>query len=186
MSNRLTFFVMIFVIFQIMSFFIEGTAPLVTTFLTTAIAEDDASLTTVDVGSTAEFLSADFVTIGSEDICYSSITAMTFVISERGCRGTGLESHAIGTRVYNESTGMINQMIGFNILQVVADDGLLKGGYKALTALPQLAKSLIKMVIWDYSFMEAGAGLWLKYMLYCISAAIVLDFVLIILRRGGS
>lgn len=174
-----------FILMQMLSLIIEGQSALATARLLTAIDEDDSTLSTLVVDSTTGFLTADFVTLGSEDFCYSNVTATTFTVTERGCNETKLAGHSIGTRVYNPSTGMINQMIGFNIIQVLADDGFFKAGFRAFTALPQLAKSIGNMVIWNYSFLEGGL-VWFKYALYALSAAMILDFINLVLRRGGG
>ena len=183
MSNRLTFFVSAFFIMQVLSFIIEGESAIATTELAANI---DNEVLLVAVISTTGFIATnDFFTLDNEDICYSTTTATTFVVSERGCRGSDSAPHVAGQRVYNDATGLINSLIGFDVLQVLADDGFFKGGIKAFTALPGIAKSVGKMVIWDYSYLE-GSMVWLKYALFGISAAMVLDFINLVLRRGGS
>lgn len=187
MTNRFVFFVFIFVVMQALSWVVDGRSAYATTTLTAAVTRTQT--TSITVASTSGFRSADVITIGNEDICYTGITATTFTGLTRGCRGTEAAAHpttaanGAPTRVYNESTGIVNQIIGFNLLQVLADDGLLRAAWASITALPHLAKSIGKMIIWDYSFLE-GPMVWLRYILLALSAGMVLDFIQLVLRRG--
>ncbi len=180
MGNRITFFLFIYMVAQTFSLFMDGETSIVTTTLAAATTEVSPVLT---VDNTNAFIDVDFVTIGNEDICYTGKTSTTFTGLTRGCHDTDPISHTAGTRVYNETTGIINQVIGFDLLQVLADDGFLRAGYRAFTSLPELARGIGQMVIWDYSYLE-GQMVWLKYLLFALSAAMVLDFVNLILRRG--
>jgi len=184
MSNWILALMLLTITFQILSFFIEGEQPLVTAQLTSALDKDDL---TINVDSTDGFLASDFIVIGSEEICYASITATTFVVSSlsnRGCNGTDREEHRNDRRVYNDGTAIINKLIGFNILQTFQDSGFVIGLYRTATHLPQIARSLAFMLIWDYSFFE-GNLIWLKYTtLYAISGAVIMKLVTTVLNRN--
>ncbi len=188
MGNRLTFFIFIYMVAQTFSLFMEGEVSIVTTTLSVSTSETATTLTVVNTNA---FESVGFVTIGNEDICYTGKTSTTFTGLTRGCHNTEATGHGtvnsngVTTRVYNETTGLMNQVIGFDLLQVLADDGFLRAGYRAFTSLPELAKGIGKIVIWDYGYLE-GQMVWLRYLLFALSAAMVIDFVNLILRRGGS
>lgn len=181
MSNWIVFFVICFISMQIMSLFIEGEVGLATTQLTVGLARNG---TVINVQGTDGFFSDDFVTIDAEDICYTTRGPTSFSGLTRGCRDTDAEAHSVGKRVYNDTTGMINRMVGFNILETLANDGFITGSIKLITSVGTIAKSIMAMVIWDYSFLE-GSLVWFKYMvLFPISAGLVITLFQLVFRRG--
>ncbi len=113
MSNWVVFFVFCFVSMQILSLFIEGQVGLATTQLTASLSETG---TTINVQGTDGFIDNDFVVIGDEEICYTTRGGTSFTGLTRGCRETDIAAHSAGIRVYNDSTGLVNRMVGFNIL----------------------------------------------------------------------
>jgi hypothetical protein len=103
-----------FIVGTILSFSTEGEFGIAATNLTTTI---NSSGTTLVVDSTTGFLAADFVIIGEEQICYVGITATTFTNLTRGCNNTKASNHVSGSRVFNEGSGIVNSLIGFNIAE---------------------------------------------------------------------
>ena len=129
MSNWVVFFVLCFITMQIMSMFIEGEVGLATTSLTAPLS---ATSTIISVSGTQGFLDSDFVTIDAEDICYTTRGDSSFSGLTRGCRNTDAEAHSAGKRVYNDTTGMINRVVGFNIIETLANDGFISGSIKLI------------------------------------------------------
>lgn len=161
--------------------FIEGEVGLATTSLTVPLSN---SATVINVSGTDGFLDADFVTIDSEDICYTTRGDTSFSGLTRGCRNTDAEAHSVGKRVYNDTTGMINRVVGFNIIETLANDGFISGSIKLIASIGTVARSIAQMVIWDYSFLE-GSLVWFKYIvLYPISAGLIIVLFQLVFRRG--
>lgn len=181
MSNWVVFFVICFISMQIMSLFMEGEVGLATSFLTSPISD---TATTITVESTDGFMDADHIVINLEEICYTSKTSTTFDGLTRGCRDTDPANHAAGERVYNDTTGLINRMVGFNVLQSLADDGFVAGSLKFFTSIDDIAKAFWQMAIWDYSFLE-GSLVWVKYIIFFpISAGLIFSLIQLVFRRG--
>ena len=88
-------------------------------------------------------------------------------------------------RVYNETTGFINQLVGFNIIQTFADDGFFKGVVKFITGFDNLLISIANMLAWNYSFLEGNAAYFKYILLYPITAAMLLYLILQVFRRGN-
>lgn len=184
MSNWILGVVFLTVIFQILSFFMEGEQAIVTAQLTSAVTKTDL---TINVNSTDGFLDSDFIVIGQEEIFYTSKTSTTFVVGtldNRGFNKTDIEEHRSGRRVFNDGTALINRFVGFNILQTFTNDGVIIGVFKTATHMPDIARSLAQMLIWDYAFLE-GNLIWFKYtVLYAISAAVIMKMVTTVLNRN--
>ncbi len=181
MTNYIVFFLIAFISMQIMSMFIEGEVGLATTLL---LAPISATSPFLPVQGTDGFMEADFVTIDAEDICYTTRGATSFSGLTRGCRNTDAEAHSGGKRVYNDTTGMINRAVGFNVLETLSNDGFFSGAIKLIGSIPTLARSVGQMVIWDYSFLE-GSLVWFKYIvLFPISAGLIIALFQLVFRRG--
>lgn len=165
----------------ILSMFMDGNPGIVTAQLQTALSETS---TTIAVGDTTGFLDSDFVVIDNEEICYTTRTGTTFTGLTRGCRGTSTEAHAAGVRVYNDGTGFMNRMVGFNILQSLADDGFIRGTIKIVTSVPTIAKGFAQMAIWDFPFFNAPGAIYFKYIvLLAISAGLIFGLFQLVFRR---
>jgi len=182
MNALFAFCVFLYICGQILSLNLEGSSGLATTHLT---ADLTSTATTASVQGTDGFLKSDFLIVENERICYSGKTSSSFTGLTRGCHDSTASSHSKNIRVYNETTGMVNQMVGFNVLQTFADDGFFKGVTKFITSFGHLFVSIANMLAWNYSFLE-GNGVYIKYiMLYPISAAMILYLVNLVFRRGN-
>ncbi len=60
----------------------------------------NATSTTINAASTSGFASSGTLTIGTEEVCYSSTTATSFTGATRGCNGTVAASHPSSSAVY--------------------------------------------------------------------------------------
>lgn len=183
MTNLMMFFLFAVLNAMVLSFTLEGVTGLATATLQANVDADDATFT---VDATAGWLGADHFNIDSEIVCYSGKTDTSFTGLTRGCKDTEADSHIAGTRIYNEGTNIANQAIGFNIVQTLSDEGFFKGGITVLVHLPQmLARIIIKLIMWDYSFLT-GPGVYVKYLiLYPLSGGLIISLVQLIFRRGA-
>ncbi len=181
MQNLFIFFVFTYICGQILSFTIDGTTGLGATELAAPLSK---IATTATVHSTDLFLNIDHIMIGNEIICYSGKSDTSFTGLTRGCLGTSAARHGNQSRVYGEATGLINQMIGFNLLQTLSNDGLIVGGIKVAFQLPAaIARTFTKLVMWDFAYFE-GPAVYVQYMFYGLSAGLVLSLGVIVIKRG--
>ena len=146
-----------FVVGTILSFSVEGEFGIASTDLTNSVNE---SSTSIVVGDTTGFLNIDYVTIGNEQICYTGKTATTFTGVTRGCNNTGASSHAAGALVFNEASGVLNSLVGFNIAEAMSISGVVKVPFMVTSAF----NSLMKILSWDYSYLEGT--LWTVPLVY--------------------
>jgi len=186
MNNLLAFCVFVWIAGQILSFAVAGRSGLSSTQLTANLS---ATATTMSVQGTTGFLDSDYVIIENERICYSGLTAASFTGLTRGCHDSQAVAHSIrpGSTVivYNETTGFVNQLVGFNVVQTFANDGFIKGFLKSITSVPQFFVSIANMLAWNYSFLD-GYAVYFKYLvLYPLSAAMILALVNLVFRRGA-
>lgn len=181
MSNWIVFFVCCTVAFFILSMFMDGNPGIVTAQLQTPLS---ATSTTVIVDSTEGFLNSDFIVVDLEHICYTSRTPTTFSGLTRGCQDTEAAEHRTPNRVFNDATGFVNRVVGFNILQSLADDGLIRGTLEIVSSIPDIAKTFVKMAIWDFPFFNAPGLIYFKYiMLMAISAGLIFGLFQLVFRR---
>ena len=74
-----------------------------------------ASNTTLPVEKTTDFLSSDYVIIGTERIFYTGKTAVSFTGCTRGYSNTTAVAHSIGSLVYTADASAVNNALGFSI-----------------------------------------------------------------------
>jgi hypothetical protein len=181
MSNWIVFFVGCTIALFILAMFMDGNPGIVTAQLQTALSETG---TTVNVTDTTGFLDSDFIVIDNEEICYTTRTGTTFTGLTRGCRDTSAEAHAAGKRVYNDGTGFMNRMVGFNIIQSLADDGLIAGTIKVVSSIPTIAKGFAQMAIWDFPFFNNSGAIYFKYIvLLAVSSGLIFGLFQLVFRR---
>ncbi len=179
MTNFMMFMVFMYISAVSLSFMMDGSMGPAATMLT---ADITATSTTVPVHSTANFLNNDFVVIGDEKICYTTRGSDSFTDLTRGCRNTTAEAHDTNTKVYNEPASLANQVIGFDLLDSVADQNVAVAIIKGAIALPGVVKNVFtKLVMWDFAYLEASQITYIKfYVLYPISAGFVISIVLFV------
>lgn len=172
----------LFVSLTFLSFIVdEGISGLVTTTLSASVTKD---ATTLLVTSTSGFLAVDYVFVESEKICHTGKTATSLTGLTRGCRGSKASTHSQGSRVYNETTGVLNEIVGYNVAEVMST----AGPFKAITLVPSmLGHAIPKLIGWDYAYLEGDLfGLPLAYLkyfiLYPISAAFSIGLLVILIN----
>jgi hypothetical protein len=184
MNKLLAFFTFVFVCGNILSFSLEGAQGLAATTLSTAIDDDD---TAIPVVSASGFLSSDRIFVDNEIVVYTAhetpcVTAphagepSCFTGAVRGSRSTESASHNSGVKVFSRTTGVVNQLVGFNIAETSSTSGILR---TIIIAPLALAKAVAKVTTWDYSFLE-GDFVWIKYIvLYPLSAGFIWTVVIL-------
>lgn len=123
MSHRLVFtFLGIFVLTSILGAIMQGGGGIVSTVLANNIT---ANATYIPATGTNLFANKDIITIGNENILYASKNATGFIADTRGYGSTIADAHAIGTRIYSQEAGVINNALGFNVAVEVETGGTI-------------------------------------------------------------
>ena len=191
MNKLMAFFVFTFIAGSIIGLAFEGANGISSTRLTANITATD---TTIPVGSVSGFLGSDYLNIRNETLSYSgrqvsgtvdSKTCPCITGVQRGqddYTGESTEAKAHpgpdltksparhGATVMNTSSSLINNAVGFNIAQQMST----AGAWKTVIASPYtLMKTVVKLVAWDFAFLE-GKYVFFKYLiLYPISAGFI-------------
>lgn len=176
MNKLFVAFAFIYVCGQIISFAVSGVSALAATSLTTSLPKAEVSL--ANVTSTSGFLATDFFIVGGEIVCYDALTSNTFVGLTRGCKGTSIKDHKAGRRIFNETTGVINESVGYNLGETVTT----AGPFSVLLALPGLLKTTLpRLISWDYPFLQGSLYgfpmIYFQYIGITVSTGLILTFV---------
>ena len=115
MSKLITFFLMMLICCSMLGAVMKGGGGIEAVPLTSDITVDAVTL---PVSSTTDYLSQDYVIIGSEKILYTGKTAVSFTGCTRGYDGTDAVPHLEGALAYTAEAGAINNALGFNIAAV--------------------------------------------------------------------
>lgn len=181
----------LFVVFHIFSFLLEGESGLATTSLSASVTETDRY---IPIASVEGFLSSDTrVFIQDEELEYftiattatSTCTAPPCLDTQtagRGFNNTDAASHASGTRVMNITSGLLNQAIAFRVGNTDTVVGKLTFPFMAGFAL---VKFFGRAMIWDYQWMD-GNAVYFKYILFYPLSIMVIVGLLRLLRSGGG
>ena len=184
MAKLFGFFVFTFVILQTLSFMMDGEFAFQQTTLTAAIGPtQDASISVAD---TSGFLLSDYIIIDGEIIHYTGMTDTAFTGITRAALDSEASQHGADTVVYSETSGYINQVIGFNVLQTISNEGLITGVVTAVVQLPTMFKNIIgKLIIWDFRFLD-GHGAILRLPLWALSGTLVMSFIGFVFGRSTA
>ena len=172
--NSLTFFLLIHLIFSVVSGIAEGGGGVQVTTLTSDITEATA---TIPVESTAYFLKADYIVIGDEYIRYGNKSSTTFNVGfgGRGYSDTVATAHLAGTKVYSSNADPLNAIMGFNVMATA--DTL--GSVNILTLAPRvLTTTMPRLVTWDYGILQVGVLSYVRLALQILGGAFILYLVL--------
>jgi len=179
MNKLFAFMSFTFIAMTMLSFAIEGQVGLAATRLSSPLDSED---TIAYVTTTDGFIDSDIMMIEGEILYYTGKTETSFTGLTRGYRDTDIQTHKTSEKVFNEPTGLINQAVGFNIVEMMSRDGPIK----VMWNLPgALVSFFAKLVMWDFSFLEGNLmGFPLAYIkflvLYPISAGFVIQGVQIL------
>ena len=166
-TKMFTFFAFCFVAGTLLSGIMEGeTAFAVTTLTANVTASDNVIM----VANTFDFLDLDDVYVESEVIRYTSKNGTTLLGVTRGLSSTEAVAHEAGSKVMNESSNVINNLLGYNVATTAATYGTVSAivglGWNLLRAIP-------RMISWDYSYL-GGQLAMIKYLiLWPISTGLV-------------
>ena len=184
--NLFMFFVFTFVSLTIISAIVDGHTGLETTELTADVTETS---TTFNVKTTDPFSNAGQLMLGNETVCYTGKTSTQFTGVTRGAdcrRHSEAQAFPAGQQVMVEGTGIVNQLVGFDILSAFGEGGIsgfVLGSFNVITNLDNFIVAVARMLVWDYSFLD-GSFVFIKYLvLYPLSAGMVLSFVRLALGR---
>lgn len=168
-----TFFAFCFIVGTFLSGIMEGQAAFAVTRLTSDISIEG---TTAEVVSTADFIDGpDDIYIGAEKVRYTTKTDTQFNLSVRGLGDTEAVAHGSDTKVKNESSNVINNLLGYNVATTAATYGTAT----AVVGLGwNLIKSIPRMIAWDYSYLE-GQLIFLRMVLWAISAGFIFSLGLL-------
>lgn len=182
MSRQMVFMTFLFIYVSTLAFIMAGEGAFVTAQLSSARDADD---TTFPVDSTSGFPVTGVLWVGTEQVSYTGTTATTFTGLTRGIRETTKAGHADDRRVYSESAGIVNQLVGFNILKSLSEDNFAKGIFTMVVSLPGLLINIVTtLAMWDFPMLE-GHGAWVKFFfLYPLSVGLIWQLIQLIFRRG--
>jgi len=178
--NSLTFFLLVHLIFSVVSGIAEGGGGIQATTLTSDIT---ATTTTIPVEDTTYFLKSDYIVIGDEYIRYGNKSATSFdasvgflgATSGRGYSNTEAVAHSAGTRVYSSQADPLNAIMGFNVMATA--DTL--GSVNILTLAPRvLTTTMPRLVTWDYGILQVGVMTYVRLGLQILGGAFILYLVL--------
>ena len=153
------------------------------TALTSSVS---ATAGTLNVGDTDSFPSSGVRGfIGAEEFSWTGKTDTSFTGVSRGINSTTARVHASGIRVYNETSGLVNLGIDFNVLEFSASNKVVTNVIEVFTApfeiIGMFGKLLAKLLLWDYGWLE-GDMVVLKYFFYVFGAGLLLSSFLIFRR----
>ncbi len=149
MAKLFITFMLFFIFGQFISGAIEGRSNIASTKLAASLSESEASL--MSVTTTMGFASTDVLQIDQELIGYASKTSTTFVALSRGLFDTEAKSHSASTRVYNRTTAVINQSLGYNLAESITN----AGPFRVITgSFGFFGTAFGRLILWDYSFLQ--------------------------------
>ena len=153
MSKLITFFLFLFTGATMLSAIMEGGGGVLAIELETTI---DADATTVEVASTTDFLSSDYIIIGNEKIRYTNTTATDFTGCTRGYDDTTATSHVAGTMVYSPEGSAVEGALGFNVAATTDSMGLW-----SVITIPFffLTRTLPNIIQMNFSFLSGDLAI---------------------------
>ena len=184
MNKLMVSFAFAWLLGQIISGALDGRSNLVVTRLTASMSK--TSIAAVNVATTDGFPASGVVIIEGEIIRYTSLTPTTFTgIVTRGAFRSDASAHSADTRVYNETTGALQQSLGFNLAETLTN----AGPFRILTALPGFFTTAVaRFVLWDYSFFSTDLWgfplVYLQMAMVAISVGLVATLVIVLISAA--
>ncbi len=190
-TNLLMFFVFATLCAAILDGVLGGNQGLATARLTLDMTETAVTATLDDASAFSDTNGVVF--IQGEIMCYSTRTDTVLSGIQRGRRcGEGAKvtsvvaAHTAGDRIYDEGSGTLNEIMNINIASNFSDGGFvgqIRGIVKTVAAAPQFIAVLVRMMMWDFSFLS-GQYVYIKYLvLGALSAGLVLGGIKLALGR---
>ena len=151
--------------------------------VTQTTANATANVTTISVLSTTDFLDTDEIYWEDEKVSYTSKTAAQFLGVARGLGGTEAVIHDAGVKVKNESSNVINSLLGYNVATTAATYGTFSAiiglGWSLIHAIP-------KMIAWDYRYLDGQMEIVKYLILWPISAGFVFALAMMFINTAMS
>lgn len=140
-------------------------------------ADLSANATVVNVTSTKDFLSEDYVFIENEKVFYTGKTDTSFTGATRGYANTTATSHDSGTRVNTATASAINYALGFNIVAVQDT-----WGWASILAIPiMFFIRTIPMVIRMSTNLLTGDLAIISWVFYIMAAGFIVTLAMTII-----
>jgi hypothetical protein len=184
MSKVITFVICLFILGTYLSMILDDGDGMASTRLTANIDADD---TTINVSDTTGFLSADMITIDSEKIVYTGITATSFTGCTRGYEGTVAKSHVLSTKgfypiAYSPESSILNDALGFSPGAIAATNG-----WTAIVTVPLnfFTRTLPNVLSFNFPFLHGGLAI-IGYFFLAISMGILVSIAIALLYGLGS
>lgn len=146
---------------------------LVATTLTAALSKTE--IATIHVNNTQGYRSGNATLyIENEMIFYTGKTANTFTGLTRAYNQTSASAHSkIGTPVYSQEMGTVNQASGFTIAQTETTGG---SGSAAGFNLDFLVRAIPQVVLWNFSFLQ-GQLVYLRILLQAVGIGLTVTII---------
>jgi hypothetical protein len=188
MNKLWVFFVFVFTVGTFLCAILDGSGGLAVSKLKVAMTAADVDLT---VDNAQDFLDASvtfpaYIVVGTEIIKYTGrtitgahvadqLTGLTRGVSDpQTGRVSIAATHAIGVKVVTIEVDALDTFMGYDITSSTATFGAIQ----AIQFVGNLFKTLPKMIAWDYSFLT-GQLIYLKFfILYPLSAGLVISLIL--------
>ncbi len=190
-TNLLMFFVFATICAAILDGVLGGSVGIATASLSADLSE---TAVTASVDNASAFPNGNAsVIIDGEIICYGGRTDTTLTSLQRGKRcgdgakvSSAVSAHLTGARVYNEGSGILNDILNINIASNFSEGGFvgqIRGIVKTIAAAPQFISILARMIMWDFTFLT-GQYVYVKMVILgALSAGLVLGGIKLALGR---
>lgn len=171
MSKLITFFLFLFIGCAILSAVMEGGGGVLAAELQTTIDEDDI---TIELDSTTDFLTQDYIIVDEEKISYTGKTGTTLTGLTRGYDDTTAAVHTAGSMVYTAEASAVNSALGFSVASTTDSMGMW-----SIITIPYyfLTRTIPHVVSMNYSFLSGDLAI-LGWFFFAAGAGLVITIAL--------
>jgi hypothetical protein len=139
------------------------------------------SALTIDVTSTEGFLNNDYLSVGSEQIYYTSVNPAhtQFIVdpSGRGYGGTTAAAHPVTDIIYSNPASVFNSFSSYNIQAAVSGTGVASAILVPLAVL----KLLVNVFVCNFTFFGTDLAV-LGYLYSIVAGATILVIAIYIFK----
>ncbi len=169
---------MLYVTGQILSVTVLGQTGIASNFLASIVLKSQTGLT---LENSHGFYPDAVIFVRDEQMRVKSVTGNVLQV-QRAINDTEPSNYAISTPVQTEVVGVIERVTNFN----VGDVTNIWGGFRFAAALPgMLATGLVRMISWDYSYLEGNMRYFKMIVLWPLSAMASLAMISLGLSTAG-
>jgi hypothetical protein len=184
LSKIITFVICVFILGTYLSMIIGDGMGMAATRMTANMTDTDDH---IHVADTTGFLTADVLTIESEKIVYTGITATTFTGCTRGYDGTVAKSHVVSSKgiypmAYSPESSILNDALGFSPGAISAVNG-----WTAIVTVPLnfFTRTLPNVLSFNFPFLQGGFAI-IGYFFLAMSMGILVSLAIALLYGLGS